>query len=114
MTDELDFTLELHTEVQALSDIVEAELWDEADTRLRALVQGHTDLTGASVVIDEPAHTERPYIYRARVVAYIRPEDIVAVEKADSMLAALKGALTAVERQVREKREKLGRRWQQP
>jgi hypothetical protein len=48
------------------------------------------------------------------VVVYIRPENIAAVEKAESVEAALKGALAAIERQVREHRERLGATWQQP
>jgi hypothetical protein len=47
------------------------------------------------------------------VVAYIRPENIVAVEKAGALDAALKGALAALERQVRRRREKFQTQWQQ-
>ena len=87
------------------------ELIIEADRKLRALAEGHSDMIGASVAIEELTGVETPHVYQARVVAYIRPNNIVAVEKRDSPESALKGAISAVERQVRELREKLGKSW---
>jgi hypothetical protein len=55
-----------------------------------------------------------PHRYEVRVVAYMRPEHVVAVEKQETVEGALKGALNAVERQVRELRDKLRERWKQP
>lgn len=49
-----------------------------------------------------------------RIMAYVRPEDVVAVESADTMQAALNHALVAVERQIRDKRERLRDRHRQP
>jgi hypothetical protein len=93
---------------------LEDELIVEADERLRSLAEGNDDMVGASVALEELTGGETPHFYQARVVAYIRPDNIVGVEKADSPDAALKSALTAVERQVRQRRDKLGKRWQQP
>ena len=60
------------------------------------------------------AKGESSYQYEATVVVYARPENIAATEKEDNPTTALKGALSAVERQVRQKRDKLGKPWQRP
>lgn len=112
--EELDFTFEFHTEVADLRDVLEEELRGEARERLMALAEGHTDLIGASVVIEQPARAESAYLYEARVVVYSRPEHVAAVEKDASLEGALRGALDAVERQVRARREKLKERWKRP
>jgi ribosome-associated translation inhibitor RaiA len=107
----VELDIEFYSEIKSL----ENELWPEAEKRLRELAKGHRDMTGASIAIEEPAaNRETPYIYRARVVVYIRPENIAGEEKADTPQAALKGALDAVTRQVREKRRKQRTKWKQP
>jgi ribosome-associated translation inhibitor RaiA len=84
------------------------DLYTEAENRIHKLAEGHTDIIGASVNLTKPsAGTESPYLCQATVVLYVRPENIAAIEKQENPLLALKGALEAVERQVREKREKL-------
>jgi ribosome-associated translation inhibitor RaiA len=109
--DELDFTLELSTD---LSDKeFEDTLFIEAESRLRQLRGEHNDMTGAAVTIRMAAAGETP-LYEASVVAYVRPENIAGREQDRSPANALNGALDAVERQVRAKREKLGRPWEQP
>jgi ribosome-associated translation inhibitor RaiA len=112
--DTLDFTFEFHTEIPNLRDEFEAELRAEAEHRLLALVEGHTDLIGASVVLEQPARAESSFIYQARVVVYGRPDHVAAVEKDNTLESTLRGAIDAVERQVRERREKLAKRWKQP
>jgi len=86
-------------------------LREEARRRLSALAEGYTDMIGASVAIEELTQEETPHVYEARVVAYLRPDNIAAVEKSDSAIGALKGALDAAERQVRELRDKLSEPW---
>lgn len=93
---------------------LEDDMRAEAGSRLRELAMGHDDMVGASVAIERPARGETDYLYRARVVAYIRPENIVAVEKEDGPINALQAALDAVERQVRARREKRERPWEHP
>ena len=105
-----DFTIEFQSEGQRIGQT----LRDEAERRLRNLAKGHQDITGAAVAISLPAKTESGFIYKARVVAYVRPENLAGTEKADTIEGALKGALDAVERQVRKKREKLGEPWKRP
>jgi hypothetical protein len=105
--EELDFAFEFYTDVPNLSDSLQADLRSYAYEGLLTLTKGHNDLIGASVTIDQPVDGETPYLYRARVVVYARPEQIVAVRKSEAIKSALRGALSAVERQVREKRERL-------
>ena len=109
---ELDFTIEFNS--VDIGAQLEEELFLEADGRLRDLAAGHDDLRGAAVNIREPATGESSYQYEATVVVYARPENIAATEKEDNPTTALKGALSAVERQVRQKRDKLGKPWQRP
>jgi len=78
------------------------------EERLRKLTKGHTDITGAAVTLEEPASGRNtPYVIEASIVVYSRPNYISATEKHSDPTQALKGALKAVERQVRQQREKL-------
>jgi ribosome-associated translation inhibitor RaiA len=105
-----DFTFEFLNDTETLTTDEENRLRDEAERRLRKLQGGHSDLIGAAVTVERMEHDETPHLYRARAVAYIRPENIAGVGKRDTAQGALKEALTAVERQVREKRERLRER----
>ena len=112
MMDELDFTIEFNSDFE--DESFEAELMSQAESRLRELATGHDDLTAAAITIRQPAKGETAPLHEATVVAYVRPERIVGKEKQESPSGALKGALDAVERQLRQKREKLRERWEQP
>ena len=105
-----NFDFEFYTEISQ----DDAELWEEANERLRALVDDHTDIIDASVSIEELTGSETPHRFEARVVIYMRPDNIVAVEKGEHAMAALQDALDAVERQVREEREKRREEWKRP
>jgi ribosome-associated translation inhibitor RaiA len=105
-----DFDFEFYSEVPDPGD----ELREEALERLLALAEGQDDLIGASVALEELTGGTTPYHYQARVIAFIRPDNIAAVEKAETSRGALKGALTALERQVREQRERLRKTWKRP
>jgi ribosome-associated translation inhibitor RaiA len=109
----VDFDFEFYNEVLHLEHL-EAELRAEAESRLRELAADHTDIIGASVAIEELTGDVTPHRYQVRVVAYMRPDNVAAVEKGETIEAALNGALSAVERQVREYRNKLRERWEQP
>lgn len=86
----------------------EENLKKEAEARLLDLAKDHTDLTGAAVALErEMKDTQTGYLIRARVVCYTRPEYVAGVEKDDNAMGALKGALSKVERQVREMRSRL-------
>ncbi|MFW6068032.1 MAG: HPF/RaiA family ribosome-associated protein [Chloroflexota bacterium] len=110
--DKLEFTIEFNSDL--VNKTYEAELMEEAESRLRALAAGHSDITGAAVTIRRPAKKETPPLHEATVVTYVRPENVVGKEKQESPQGALKGALDAVERQVRKKRDKLGEPWKRP
>lgn len=109
--DELDFTIEFNSN---LNDQAEADLFDEADRSLRKLTRGHSDITGAAINIRQPAYGEKGYLFEATVVVYARPEQISATKKDEDPMIALKNALSAAERQVRNRREKLSKRWERP
>lgn len=102
-----DFPIEMHVS-PALGDDAEKKLYVEVEDSLRKLAKNHTDITGAMINIQQPAaDRETAYIYQAKVVIYARPSTIAATEKDGDVAAALRGALQAAERQVREKRERL-------
>jgi ribosome-associated translation inhibitor RaiA len=111
--DGVDFSFEFRNEVP-LPENVKAKLRSEAEERVRALAEGHTDVIGASVATEGLTGSTTPYRYEVRLVVYMRPEHVAAVEKQESVEGALKGALSAVERQVREVRNKLREPWKQP
>jgi hypothetical protein len=106
----IEFAFEFYSEVPDTDDALRME----ADRRLRALTEGHTDITGASVAIEELTGEATPNWYEVRVAVYMRPDNLASVEKAETVEGALKGALTAAERQVRQVRDKLRETWKQP
>lgn len=104
-----EFEFEYLSEVEQPDD----QLQIEAEDRLRALAEGHSDMVGASVALEELSGETTPHAYQARVVAYVRPDNVVAVEKQDTAVAAVRRALDAIERQVRERRERRREPWKQ-
>lgn len=85
----------------------DAELYEMAYQKITAISEGHTDITGASVSMEELSSGETPYAYQARVVLYVRSENIAATEEKPSAIEALQRALDAAIRQIRDKRENL-------
>lgn len=108
-----DFTFEFVNEAENLGEALAERLYTEAETRLRKLQKGHTDLIGAAVSVEQPAKAQTDFVYRARIVIYIRPENLAAAAQAADPMGALKQALSGVERQVRERRAKLRQRTRQ-
>lgn len=107
-----EFTLELSSE--DLPQVAEYKLYVQAEERLRRLATDHNDMVGAAVNVRRPASGETAFLHEVTVVIYGRPEHIAATEKDASAAQALKGALDAAERQIRERRKKLKERWKQP
>jgi ribosome-associated translation inhibitor RaiA len=105
-----DLPIEYHSEARGVPGTLEAE----AQRSLLGLSEGHKDMTGATVTISRPEHGETPHLYQARVIVYMRPEHVTASEKHEDPEIALKGALAAVERQIRERRVKLKESWKRP
>lgn len=105
-----DFSYEFFSKLEQPT----GQLNTEAEQRLRKLAEGHNDIIGAAVSLDELTGDETPHFYQARIVVYMRPSDLASVEKADDPVTALEEALESIERQVRDYREKLRERWKQP
>jgi ribosome-associated translation inhibitor RaiA len=104
----LDFYVDYETEGPYFTD----DLKEQLEARLWELARDHTDMVGAAVAVTTPVkNSETPFLFQVRIVVYISPEDIVAVKQDDTVQGALNSALSAIERQVREKREKLGEPW---
>jgi ribosome-associated translation inhibitor RaiA len=106
----LDLPIEFNIDVPVLPEEYKQEikqtLWD--------LAKDHQDMTGASITLSQPAHGETPYLYRVSIVVYMRPDNVYADEKSDTLEGATKGACGSIERQVRERRNKLGEPWKHP
>ena len=96
------FTIEYHTETYELTDSLRAKV----EQRLEKLARGHRDMTGASLAVQMVSGTNRHHEYKVRLVLYHKPDNIVAIREADTVSNALLEALDAVERQVRERRER--------
>lgn len=105
----MDF-VEFPIEFQSSVTINEA-LQEEIEKRLLHLSGSHKDMTGAAIAITEPGKADTAFLYQARIVVYTRPNDVVAVKQSDTVEGALKGAVEAVERQIREQRDKLRETW---
>lgn len=108
---ELDF--EFYSEDLPTPDL-EQELWAAAWERVQAIAGDRDDMIGASAAVERVEHTETPHVFLARIVAYIKPDNIVVKEKADQPMAALQRALDQLERQVRKHREKRDQPWEKP
>jgi ribosome-associated translation inhibitor RaiA len=102
-----DFYVDYDSEVPDFTDNLKAEV----EERLRKLASEDTDIVGAAVAVTAPGKGVEPFFFQARVVVYGRPENIAAVKQDDTVQVALRETLSAIERQVREKREKLGEPW---
>jgi ribosome-associated translation inhibitor RaiA len=108
--DQSAFDFEFHSKVPDPEDA----LREEAERSLRGLAAEGQDMIGASVTIEQPVEAQTPYLYEATVAAYVRPENIAATQESEDVLSALKGALAAVERQIRALRDRKGEPWKEP
>jgi ribosome-associated translation inhibitor RaiA len=102
-----DFGFEFYSEIPDADEAFRAE----AERRLLALTEGHDDLVGASVTMEELTGETTPHRYEATVIVFKRPDNVAATEKAETPEGALKGALSAVERQVRDLRDRMRETW---
>lgn len=105
-----EFPIEFHAEPAGFND----QLREKTRARLRRLKGEHTDMVGASVTVEEIAKGETAFRYEFTVVAYMRPDRLVASKKGADVRQAMKQALHALERQVRERRAKLKEHWKRP
>jgi hypothetical protein len=89
------------------TDLPDGELYELAFDQITEAAEGHSDITGASIHLEELSTDETPHAFQARVVLYVRPSNISATEVEASGEAALQEALDEAIRQVRDKRDKL-------
>jgi ribosome-associated translation inhibitor RaiA len=106
----LTLPIEFNIEVPTFPD----EFRLEIEETIQDLSEDHQDITGASITLSQPAHGETPYLYRASIVVYMRPENVYADEKSATLEAAINGATDAIVRQVREERKKRREPWKRP
>ncbi len=100
-----DFEYEFTNEIENLSPQLETDLRLEAEERLHALAREHNDVIGAAVSLENLTEgDETPHLFRARAVLYSRPEQLAGVAKESDPTIAMKAALDAVERQLRDRR----------
>ena len=104
-----EFPIEINSESEAYTP----DLQEKTFERLEQLKGDHTDMVGAAVTVNEIAKGEDAR-FEFKVVVYTRPDRVVASEKSNNIRTAMKGALDAMERQIREKREKLKEHWKRP
>jgi ribosome-associated translation inhibitor RaiA len=107
MPENKDFTFDF--EFYNQTKLPDANYYDAALSQITDLAEGHTDIVGSSVSLEELSSGETPHAYQARVVLYVRPENLAATEVMPDAMDALQHALDAVVKQVRKKRNKLSR-----
>lgn len=105
-----DFPVEIRSDSEGFSD----KLREKTLRRLADLKGDHTDIVSAAVTIEEIAKGEEAFLYEFKVIAHMRPDPVIAAKKADTVETAMKAALDALERQVRERRAKLKEHWKRP
>lgn len=99
-----DFYVQFNIEIPNIGD----EFTGEAERRLRDLTEGHSDIIGASVALENIVKVQTPHRYKVRILLYKRPKNIAVTKKDSEPMTALANALDTVEREVYETREKLG------
>lgn len=108
--DFVEFPIEFRSSVD-----VNEEIRADIEERLLKLAGDRTDMIRAAVSISEPGQSEeQTFLYQARIVVFMRPDSVAADKKDDTIEGALKSAMNAIERQVREQRKKRGEPWKRP
>jgi len=105
MTNNKDFTFDF--EFFNKTNLPDAEFYQTAYAQIMDTAEGHSDITGAAISLEELSSDETPHEYQTRVVLYVRPNNLVATEVTPTALDSLQNALDAAIRQVRKKREQL-------
>jgi ribosome-associated translation inhibitor RaiA len=103
--DKVNFPIEFNNE---MDDVKKSgnQNYTLAVDRLSKLAKGYNDISGAIVNFKQPAKEHQTaYINEVTIVVYMGADHIAATEKGEQFQATLNGALDAVERQVRERRE---------
>jgi len=100
------FPIEFNNEIDEVKKS-ENRYFEQAAHRLSKLAEGHDDILGGMVNFKQPAQgRQTSHTYEVTIVAYMGADHIAATEKGEHLPTTLNGALDAVERQVRERRDK--------
>jgi ribosome-associated translation inhibitor RaiA len=103
--DSESFPIEFNNEIDDVKKS-ENEFYTLAVDRISKLAEGHNDISGAAVNFKQPAKEHQTsYISEVTIVVYMGSDHIAATEKGEQFQSTLDGALSAVERQVRERRK---------
>jgi ribosome-associated translation inhibitor RaiA len=103
--DQDNFPVEFNNEIDDVKKS-ENQNYSLAVDRLSKLAEGHNDISGGVVNLKQPAQgRDTSYIYEVTIVVYMGSDHIAATEKGEQLQSTLVGALDAVERQVRGRRE---------
>lgn len=103
--DGANFPVEFNNEINDIKKS-ENEIYTIAVNRLSKLAEGHSDISGGVVNLKQPAEGHQtPHIYEVTIIVYMGSNHIAATEQGEQIQSTLNGALTAVERQVREYRK---------
>jgi len=98
-----DFDIEYYAENATLSQREKSTI----ENRIYKLSKGHRDISGVSVALECISGDNKRAEYRARLVVYCKPANIVASRTHESIYSAITDALEAIERQIRDQRERM-------
>ena len=94
--------IEYHAETEEFTETLRSKV----ERRLHRLAGGHRDISGASIAVSPISGANRHAEYRARIVVYHKLGNVAAVRVADTVSHPVLEAMDAVERQVREQRDR--------
>ncbi len=97
----MSFAMDFHSDIE--DKRAEYQLYVQAQHKLRALTAGYSDINKVAVNISRPA--VELALYKVRVVAYMKPDALAAVDKGRNPTRTLKHALDALEQQVQSRRQ---------
>ncbi len=103
--DGTNFPIEFNNEIDDVKKS-DNQNYTMAVSRLSKLAQGRNDISGGVVNLKSPGHGHQTSrTYEVTIVVYMGADHIAATEIGEVFQSTLDGALEAVERQVRDKRE---------
>lgn len=105
----MGFAMDFHSDFEDKRE--EYQLYVQAENKLRKLTEGYTDIRRVAVNISRPTVEQRESgLYKVRVVAYMKPDALAAVNKGRNPTRTLKHALDSLENQVQARRNE-GASW---
>jgi len=97
------FDIEYYTESANLTEREKKII----ESRVHKLARGHRDISGASVALECVSGANKRAEYKARLVVYCKPANVAASRTHASVYSAVTDALDAVERQIRDQRDRM-------